>query len=308
MLQAARLYYEDNHTQDEIARALKTSRPMVSRLLQQARTEGIVQIRIVDPRARHAELEKQILARSHLAEVIVVATEGDTPDLARRRMGQAAARFLERTLSNRDVVGIGWGRTLYEVVNALEPHRPARITAVPLIGGLGQIAPMFQVHELARGLAQAFDGTWQNAYVPALVQTDELAATLLSSADGKQFTALWERLDVAVVGIGNVDLGAEMQMLFVNYLDSGSQARLQERRAVGDICVRFFDADGQPCDGVVTGIVGITLNQLKQARRVVGVAGGTGKAEAILGALRGSLINVLITDESAARRMLELAQ
>jgi len=306
MLQAAHLYYEENHTQDAIARALKTSRPMVSRLLQQARAEGIVQIKIVDPSARHSSLEKQLLTAFHLTEAIVVATEGDTADLARRRIGQAAAHYLERTIQNGDVVGIGWGRSLHEIVDALEPQRKARITAVPLIGGLGQISPVFQVHELARRLAEAFGGTWQNFYVPALVESDEIAASLLRSADGKQVTALWQNLGIALVGIGNVDFGAEMQMLFVNYLDAAAQARLRDAHAVSDICVRFFDINGKPCPDTVNGIVGITLKQLKQTRRVIGVAGGASKAEAILGALRGRYINVLITDEPAAKRVLEL--
>ncbi len=308
MLQAARLYYEENHTQDEIARALKTSRPMVSRLLQQARAEGIVQIKIVDPRSRHSVVEKELLAAFPLTEVIVVATEGDADDHARQRIGQAAAHYLERTLQNGDVLGVGWGRSLYEVVSALEPHRKARLTAVPLIGGLGQISPVFQVHELARLLAEAFDGTWHNLYFPALAESDEIAARLLRSVDGKQVTALWQNLSVALVGIGNVDFSAEMQMLFVNYLDAATQARLRDARAVGDICVRFFDINGKPCPDTVTGIVGISLKQLKQTRRVIGVAGGVSKAEAILGALRGHYIDILITDDSAAKRVLELAQ
>ena len=308
MLQAAQLYYEQNHTQDQIARALKTSRPMISRLLQQARAEGIVQIKIVDPSARHSALEKEMLAKFHLSDVMVVAAEGDTADLTRRRIGQTAARYLERTLQNGDVVGIGWGRSLYEMVNNLEPKRKARITVAPLIGGLGQIAPVFQVHELTRLLAEAFGGTWLNFYTPALVESDEMAATLLHSADGKQVTALWQHLSVAVVGIGNVDLGNEMQMLFVNYLDAEAQKRLGDAKAVGDICVRFFDIKGKPCTEAMRGIVGISLEQLRRkTRRVVGIAGGIAKAEAILGALRGRHINVLVTDEPAAQRVLELA-
>ncbi len=306
MLQAARLYYQDNQTQDQIARALKTSRPMISRLLQQARQDGIVQIKIVDPEARHSALEKQFLSTFRLTDAIVVATDGDSPEIARRRIGQAAARYLQGTLQNGDHVGIGWGRTLYDAISALEPPRPLRITAVPLIGGLGQIAPVFQVHELARMLAQAFGGTWQNFYVPALVESDEMAASLLRSTDVKQVTALWHKLNVAVVGIGNADLSSEIQMLFVNYLDTGAQMRLRNARAVGDICVRFFDVDGKPCPDAVRGVVGIPLEQLHKTRRVVGVAGGASKVEAILGALRGRHVDVIVTDETTARGVLEL--
>ena len=306
MLQAARLYYEDNRTQEQIARALNTSRPTVSRLLQQARGEGIVQIKIVDPRSTHHALAEHLCQKFQLTEAIVIATDNDAHDVTRRRIGQATARYLERVLHSGDTVGVGWGRTLYEVVNALAPQRAARINVVPLIGGLGQIAPVFQVHDLARALADKFGGAWQNFYVPALVESDTVAASLLRSTDVKTVAAQWNTLDVALVGIGNVAFEAEMQMLFVNYLNDETQTRLRDARAVGDICVRFFDAHGKPCPDTVRGIVCVELKQLKRARRVIGVAGGANKAEAILGALRGRFVNTLITDQFAAQRVLEL--
>ena len=308
MLQAARLYYDDNRTQEQIARALKTSRPQVSRLLQHARQEGIVQIKIVDPNSTHGALEDQLISTFDLADVAVIGTDTDSLDVTRRRIGQAAARLLERTLQNDDAVGIGWGRTLYELVNALEPNRKVKITTIPLIGGLGQIAPVFQVHELARGLADAFGGTFQNFYVPALVESDEVATSLLHSTDVKNVAAQWNHLDLAVVGIGNVAFEAEMQMLFVNYLNRDVQTKLRQSHAVGDICVRFFDTSGKPCTDAIRGILGIDLKQLKRARRVIGIAGGVNKAEAILGALRGRYVNSLVTDEVTARRVLELEE
>jgi deoxyribonucleoside regulator len=306
MLQAARLYYEEDRTQDEIARHLATSRPKVSRLLSQARHEGIVQIKIVDPAQTHSALAEQLVTAFGLVEAIVVAGEDDTRAAVRRRLGRATAEYLERTLQNGDAIGIGWGRTLHEVVTALEPKRPARITVVPLLGGLGQITPDFQMHEIARALATAFGGTWLNLYAPAMVESDEIARSLLRTADFQQIAGLWKQINLAVVGIGNADFGAEMQALLVNYLDADTQARLQAQRAAGDICVRFFDLDGQPCPDAVRGVVGIELAQLQQVHRVIGVAGGASKAEAILGALRGRYVHVLVTDEAAARRVLEL--
>lgn len=306
MLRTARLYYVDNLTQDKIAKEIRASRPTVSRLLQQARQEGIVEIRIIDPDATLASLEAQLVATFGLVEARVVSVETDAIDVARRRVGQAAARYLERTLQNGNVVGIGWGRTMHEVVGALDPRRKARISVVPLIGGLGQIAPMFQVHELARALGSAFGGTWQSLYVPALVESADMEASLRRTPDMQETMALWNKLDVAIVGIGNVDFEVEMQMLFVNYLSAQTQESLRLSRAVGDICVRFFDIDGTLCADALTGVLGIELHQLRRARRVVGVAAGAAKSEAILGAVRGKHVNTLIVDEAAAKRMLSL--
>ncbi|MBI5082697.1 MAG: sugar-binding transcriptional regulator [Chloroflexi bacterium] len=305
MLKAARLYYEDGRTQEEVSHLLHVSRPTVSRLIQQAREEGIVQIKIVDPSSTHSQLELQLLSTFNLTDAVVINTEGDTHDLTRSRLGQAAARYLERTVTNGGVVGMGWGRTMYEVVSALEPKRKTRVTVVPLIGGLGQIAPIFQVHELARALAEKFGGTWQNFYVPALVESDKMAADLLRSVDMRQALALWNEMTVAIVGIDNADLASAIQMLFVNYLDDNTQTRLRSRKAVGDICVRFFDVNGKVCEAV-RGVVGVDLKQLRKTKRAIGVAGGAAKAEAILGALRGRYVNVLVTDDLAAQRVLEL--
>lgn len=313
MFRAARLYYEDNRTQAEIARALKTSRPTVSRLLQQARDEGIVQIRITDPAATSAELSRSLVAAFGLADAVVVAAGDADHATARRRIGQAAARYLAQAVRDGERLGIGWGRTLHEMVAALEPARRdrpprQRISVAPLLGGLGQITPVFQVHELARICAASLGGEWHSFYAPALVESDEMAKRLLRSADLRQIWQFWEQLNVAVVGIGNADFESDIQMLFVNYLNSATQKRLRAARAAGDICMRFFDARGKPCPSAVRGVVGVELAQLQRARLSIGVAGGESKAEAISGALRGRFVNVLVCDEPAARRVLALHQ
>jgi len=307
MVQVARLYYEDDRTQEEIATALGLSRPKVSRLLQQARQEGIVQICIIDPSSNHAQLENALVERFGLAVAVVVPGERGSPELVRRRIGQRAARYLESTLRDGDVVGIGWGRTLHAMVASLQVTRTTRISVVPLIGGLGGISPSFQIHELARMLAEAFGGTWQSFYAPAIMQDEESWNRLMCSTDATRIAEDWERMNLALVGIGNVGFETDMQMLFADYLDRETQERLKVARAVGDICMRFFDLQGCPCPDVLRGVVGIGLPRLQKVHRVVGVAGGPGKAEAILGALRGRFINVLVTDETAAQQVLELA-
>ena len=306
MVKVARLYYENQQTQEEIAAHLGISRPKVSRLLQRARAEGIVQIHIVDPLATQADLEAALIERFGLEAAVVVAGVVDKEPVIRRRIGQAAARYLEEVMRDGDVVGIGWGRTLHETVQSLSGRRKARISVVPLVGGLGQISPSFQVNELARRLAEAFEGTWQAFYAPALLPTQSAQVGLMMTPDAQAMLQRWMRLDLAVVGIGNTAFEQELQVLFVDYLDRETQARLLEAGAVGDICVRFFDIHGSPCADVPLYVVGIDLSQLRQVRRVIGVAGGPYKVKAIFGALRGHYLNVLITDEIAARGVLEL--
>ena len=112
MVTAARLYYENNRTQAEIAQDLGISRPTVSRLLQHAIEEGIVHIQISDPFANNEELAAGLCSATGLEKAIVVPGESTNSEIVRHRIALAAARFLGETLTSNDILGVGWGRTL----------------------------------------------------------------------------------------------------------------------------------------------------------------------------------------------------
>ncbi|OFX35318.1 MAG: hypothetical protein A2Z07_13135 [Armatimonadetes bacterium RBG_16_67_12] len=308
MLRVARLYYEDRRTQEEIAAALAISRPRVSRLLKEARDVGIVQIQIVDPASTQGELEQTLKRTFALAHAIVVARAGQSEELLRGRLGHAAARHLEQILVHGDVVGIGSGRTLYAMATALHPPRAVRAAFVPLLGGLQRVPACFQSSELARTVAEAFHAESLHLYTPAVVGDRQARDTVLASSPVVEVVGLWARLSVAVVGIGNVRTRPETQSLFVNYLDPPTQHRLVNEGAVGGICLRYFTIDGRPCRELSGQVAGLNLDRLLPIPRVVAVAGGPDKPEAILGALRGGYVKTLVTDEDAARQVLALAE
>lgn len=302
MSQVARLYYEDNQTQEEVAAALGLSRPKVSRLLQQARGEGIVQISILDPRDNDEPLAQQLRQSFDLKTAVVVPAGSG---LTNRHLGHAAARYLAETLHDGDTLGIGWGRTLHEVVNALpDREMAARVHVLPLVGGLGQVSPSFQVNELAQRLATAFGGTWQCLYAPAILESREALNSLAAQPDIQRITEQWSRLKFALVSIGNTDFHSEVRVLFIDYLRPEVQDSLRAAGAAGDICVRFFDGRGVPCPSNVS-VLGIDLAQLRTVEQVIAVAGGANKVDAILGALRGGYVRVLITDTVAAEGILQ---
>jgi deoxyribonucleoside regulator len=320
LLEAARLYYEDSLTQQEVGEALGVSRPTVSRLLAQARQEGIVQIKVVDPLATHDEMEARLEEVFSLRKVLIVAGDGVPGDRLEGRLGLAAARYLHAVLEDGALVGIGWGRTLHAVAEALESagsragsrsgrvgERQIGIQVFPLIGGLGQLSPSLQVNELARRLADAFGGTWRPLFAPAFVDDDVATQSLVQVPDVAEIIETWPRLDVALVGIGHFAMHRQSSMLFGNYLDEALLNELEQRGAVGDLCGRFLDGRGQQCL-VEPGVIGISLKQLKTMNHVVGVAGGEKKARAILGVLRGGYLDVLVTDTTAARAMLQATE
>jgi DNA-binding transcriptional regulator LsrR (DeoR family) len=214
-----------------------------------------------------------------IKKAIVVSGEGLSAELLRRRIGIACADYLHTTLNEGCQFGIGWGRTLCSVVEALDSREKLDIHVVPLIGGLGQISSSFQVNELARQLASAFGGSWHPFYVPAFVEDPAALDGLLRLPDVQAVIQAWAHIDTALVGIGHFASQHQSSMLFYNYI---GKAALQGR------------------------VIGIPLESLKALREVIGVAGATEKAPAILGALRGGFVDVLVTDSVAARTVLEL--
>jgi deoxyribonucleoside regulator len=302
MTRAARLYYDAGENQAAVARHLGVSRATVSRLLARARLEGIVEIRINDPLVADASLAAVVREVTGLSDVVVTNGRATSPDLVRRRIGLAAARYLRERLTSDDVVGIGWGRTLYETAQALE-ERPRSPRLVPLLGGLGQVAPSFQVHEIARVFAERLSATWSPLYVPAIVPHPQTHRALMGSPDAQRVTEAWSQLTCAVVGIGEVAHGNEVEMLFSAYLTDDVLGRLTAAGAVGDICMRFFDAAGREIPDALGGVIAISWAHLAAVPRVIAVAGGAEKAAAIQGAARSGLIDVLITDEVGARAL-----
>ncbi len=303
-IRAARLYYEDGLRQQEVAEELGVSRPTVSRLLAQAREEGIVQIRVIDPLATFEELETRLEETFHLRQAVVVSGKGAEGKLLWRRLGLATTRYLRSVLHDGDLVGVGLGRTLHAVVKALGAEQQVKIQAVPLIGGVGQISLSFQVNELARRLAKAFGGTWRPLYAPAFVNDPATYRALSQVADVRSVIQIWPQLDAALVGIGSFPSQQQSSTLLSDCADSDLLRHLDQQGAIGDLCGRFFDIQGQQCY-YEPEIISIPLEQLKALDHVIGVAGGAEKIAAILGALRGGYLNVLVTDTLTAQAILE---
>ncbi len=303
-LRAARLYYEDGLTQRQVADELAVSRPQVSRLLALARAEGIVCINVVDPFATCERIEGRLVEVFGLDQAVVTAGEGLSGETLRRHIGLAAAEYLRNLLVDNLRVGIGWGRTLHAVVEALDAERRVSIQVFPLIGGIGQVSPSLQVNDLTRRTAEAFGGNWQALYAPAFVADPQTRDVLLRHPDVGKVVGSWDHLDVAVIGIGHFVLHHHSSMFVAGYLDKRLLQTLAERGAMGDLCGRFFDAQGEQCL-VEPGVIGISLEQLRALDQVIGIAGGEEKVMAILSALRGGYLNTLITDTVTAQAVLE---
>ncbi|TLN23458.1 sugar-binding transcriptional regulator [bacterium] len=303
MIQVARMYYEGGLTQQEIAQKLEITRQYVSRLLVAAKENGIVKISIFDPTFEDPEIKKKMIHTFNLHDVILAPSEGLDANALRAQVGLTGADYLARLLQPESMVGMGWGRTLFEVVNALPRDRRTAIQVIPLIGGIGDMSPFFQVNELARRLAETFGGTYRYIYAPAFTQNIAILESLSRTQEVEQLTRLWKRLDLAIIGIGHVEFQQMSSMFFADHISPGSLAQLEANGAVGDVCGRFYNLAGDPVN-VGQGVIGIDLEQLRAIPEVIAIAGGLEKAKAILGALQGGLIKTLVTDTATAREIL----
>jgi len=303
MAQVARLYYDNNLTQEDVARRLKLSRQKVSRLLGEARAQGIVKITIYDPNPADPNLREDLKRRFRLSNVVLASGGNLEGEQLRAAIGLAASEYLPEVIRDDQAIGVGWGRTLFEAINLLRGDGARRISVIPLIGGLGDISPFFQVNELARRLAEAFSGTYRHLYAPAFLQDDLVLESMLKTPEVAVVTDLWKRLDLAVVGIGHVGFQEISSMFFADHIHPETVAQLEARGAVGDICGRFYDQEGNQVYPL-TGVIGIDLETLKTIPEVIAIAGGTEKVRAVLGALRGGYVKTLVTDTATARAVL----
>jgi len=306
LVKVARFYYEDGLNQDAITARLGLSRSKVSRLMAQAREAGVVQITVVEPDDLFLDIESRLEERFGLQEALVVETQsGHSQGQVSRAVGTAAAGYLTRAISSRSTVGMCWGDTLRHMVAGLSPQRFPNAQVVQIIGGIGQ--PDAEVHatELCRSMARTLDCRLTLLPVPGIVADQRTREALLSDVHVQRAVEAFDDLDIAFVGIGAPSPDS-VTMRDGSIISRAELDDLLRKGTVGDIALRYYDAAGECIESEVNDrIIGMTLEQIKQVPKVVGVSGGPQKVAAIRAALRGQLVNVLITDSVTAQKLLE---
>lgn len=308
MAKIARMYYTEGLRQTEICERLNIHQSTVSRVLKRAEREGIVRIAVSLPPGTHTEVEEALQSQYGLDEAVVVDCLEDEAQIA-HDLGAAAAFYLENTLKPADVIGISsWSAALLEMVNAMRPSRRFKNTRViQILGGVG--SPNAEVHatQVTRRLADMIGGEATLLAAPGVVGSRGARDVLVKDRFVREALDQFPCITLALVGIGATEPSRALASSG-NIFSPQEIKLLAAKGAVGDICLRFFDAAGRP---VVTElndrVISIELEELQAVRRVIAVAGGPRKFHAIRGALAGKLINVLITDLATAERLVSQA-
>ncbi len=309
MTEIARLYYEEGKTQEEIGKIFNFSRIKVLRILNKAREEGIVTVKVIDPLSTCKDLERELEKKFNLEKAIVVPG-GDLPkSLVVKGLGKWGSLLFQEMVQDGDIVGIGWGLTVFECVKQLGPVNKVGVTVVPLGGGTGQIDPNFQVNELAKSVANKLKARWYPLDVPIFVENKKTKDVLFDEPKVRKVIELWDKLSIVLIGIGNISsLWEDYSSLIA--LSRKATEVLKEQlilyKSIGNLVLNYFDINGNISPiSIRENILSISLDKIKRTKRIIALSGGEDKKEAVLGALRLGCITHLVTDESVANYLLQ---
>ena len=298
LVRASRLYYELGETQNAIAAQLGVTRPQVSRLLKRARAEGIVEIRVVDRTSVDSPAADALRERFGLAAVHLAPTIAGPEELTRRMVGRLAAEVLRRALRPGEIVGIGEGQSVAATAAALEEtSSEVDLTVVPLCGGHWTTGTE---REPYRRVADAIDAAARGLMAPGLVDDAATQRSLVAHAGVRAIVELWDRLDVALYGIGAPAWSAAA-------VGERVDRELAAAGAIGEVLVAPFDLDGRfVCPTLRERVIAFDARSLARVPVSIAVASGPGKVRPILGALRSGVVRTLVTDVASAEAVAAL--
>jgi DNA-binding transcriptional regulator LsrR (DeoR family) len=301
---AAWLYYHEGMTQAGIAKVLKVSRPSVANLLARARESGVVRISVQPEYLAALTLGKALRSRFDLQQVLIVPTAAgaDTASV-HSAIGTAGALYLEHTLQPGEILVTAWGATMLELARALPLIRIPDLTIAQALGGLST-ADHFNPTTVAGLMADKLGARVYHLFVPCVVESLEVRDILMRDRSIHSAFEVARAANRAIIGIGKVT--ADATVVRAGFLTALQMHEMRAKGAVGDVMGRFFDIDGRPVQTEINErIMALDLEDLRRIKPVIAVAGGPDKVQAIVGALRGRYIDVLIVDDQTANAVLE---
>lgn len=317
LIKIVEMYYREGLSQQEIGKKLNVSRATVSRMLIKARSEGYVQISINYPEGTAIALEKKMEEIFGLTEAIIAypkdaeSTTGEVSDLA--------SDYLIRVLKDGMVIGMTRGHAMRGMIRAFEKDMRLKFMSlkktvvVPLMGG-SNFRDDASVEDrltysnyLIEEVSRITNGISYGLAAPQYVSSPETRAVFEQEEAVGHVLELGRKADIAMLGIGNIS--DESSIIKANTVSKEDYDLMKQMGAVGEIVGRVYNADGQVIEGEFNEkMICIKIPDLKKIPIRVGVAYGEEKVDAVLGALKGKLINVLITDKNTAESLLYRVQ
>jgi len=301
----AQMYYEKGNNQQEIADSTGINRTAISRLLSEARAKGIVKISVEYP-WRASDLEQKLMVTfPHLKGVYVPTSIKPDHDSVLDVIGQYSAKFFINEMQPGMIVGMAWGRTIYEMIKYI-PDENINIELVQITGATGHEGIIKDGSLISRILSDKLKCPCKYLHVPFLVESQELSLAMKKEKMVQNILQYAQKSDFTFTGIGSTQEG-QYTLKETGYITYKEFTEIKKHKAVGDYLGVHYDIQGEVLDiSINKRLIGSDPNDLLDVENRVAIAGGESKAEAILGAIRGKFFNVLITDNFTAQKVLDI--
>lgn len=310
-----KLYYEEHMGQQEIADRLGISRVSVSRMLAAGREMGMVVVQVLSPNSlEYSRLEQELEQLYGLKEAVVV----ENSPLSTRydhmtELGSATIRLLETYLRDGDIVGVSMGMTLHNV--CCSPRQSAdsiSCTFVPILGGISSgRSSTVNIHsnQIALEFAQLFGAEYIEFFAPAIFSDQKILKGFMHEKPMQRITQYYKEIKTVIMGVG-IPNRAGSTMIKAGYITAEEINQLVEEGIVGDLSLQFYDRNGntEKYQAFNDRVAGMPLSQLRTVENKIGIGSGLHKADAVYGALQGGYINILVTDEECAQRLVEMGK
>lgn len=298
LVKVAWFYYIGGFTQQEIGEYLGIPRLRVNRLLDKARRNGIIRFSIRESDSNRMEIEQKLIKRFHLKDAFVVPSPIDGKNI-NEGVAQAAAMYIHERIDQSSFINIGYGDTTSRILNYLSNMSEFPVNVVSLTGGVNYYLP--------NARSNIFNAKLYLTPAPFLMKDADMVQAIENEPSVQQILNMTALSQLSVVGIGGMD--AEATIVTNGMLSNNDFLLLSMKGAVGDILCHFIDQNGQLVPSNIEGrLISTSLERLKSLENTIGVAAGESKVKAILAALRGGYLDILITDENTASSILEVSE
>ena len=300
----ARRYYLDGRSKIEIAEEFGLSRFKIARLLDDARSTGMVRIEIGHPGVVDVELSARLMDALGLSHCVVTATTEDHPETLRELLGASAAELLSEIVTPDDVLGLSWARSVSAMANALDGLTP--VPVVQLTGALARDDGDDSSIELVREVARVAGGPAYYFYAPMAVSDATTARALRGQPEVARAFSMIGSVTVALAGVGAWE---PAQSTLYDATSEAERAELAAQGVCADVSGVLIDAGGAQVPAALTErMIGITYDQMRAIPEVIGIVYGLSKVHAVLAAVRGGLVNSLVTHSALARALIDASE
>lgn len=302
---AAQMYYSENRTMQHIAHELAISRSTVSRLLTDAREQGIVRISLHPPTDRPSALEHRIAEQYGVTAHVAHTGERRTPP--QDAVARLGAGVIDALVEPDTVIGAAWGATMTAVAELLPERSVPGVQVVQLNGSVNSqpVAADATGTGLGMGVverfAEAYGGRPHLFAVPAIFDYEQTKQMLWRERSTSRVLNLQRRTSLAVFGVGAFADGRPSQVYADGYLSRDDLNQLAEEEVVGDVCTVFLRGDGSwRTIELNSRCSGMRPDELIRIPRRVCVVNGPHKVAALRGVLAAGLVTDLVLDQASA--------